>query len=484
MAFPRDAAECRGIAPKEPYAHATLPAKACPRGKALERGRQLVDNWHSPARWLAHPGCPLGKGCVLDRLEIIGDVRLEGTVQVAGAKNAALPLLAAGLLSGQSLTLSNVPDVADVHTMAALLRGLGAEVREGPPGVLAISSGSLTNTEATYDIVRKMRASFLVLGPLVARLGEAHISLPGGCAIGTRPVDFHLAAIERLGARVDISGGVIHVDASRGLTGTRVVLPLPSVGATHTAMMAATGAAGETQIVNCARDPEVVDLAHCLNAMGAKIEGAGTHSILVQGGNSWRDARHEIIPDRIEAGTYLMAAAITGGRIEVTGGRLEHLAAVCQVLDEVGVTIFPSDRGLVASRDGPLRSVDLATEAFPGFPTDLQAQYMALMCVADGTAIIREGIFENRFMHVPELLRFGADIRHRGATAIVRGVKRLEGARVMATDLRASACLVLAGLAAKGRTTISRVYHLDRGYEDMERKLKRCGAQIERVSEP
>lgn len=418
----------------------------------------------------------------MDRLEIIGGHRLEGTVQVAGAKNAALPLLVASLLSEEPLSLSNVPDVTDVHAMAALLRGLGAAVDDTVPRTLTIDARTLTNAEATYDVVRKMRASFLVLGPLVARFGRAKISLPGGCAIGTRPVDLHLNAIERLGAKVTISGGVIDVDATGGLAGARIVLTTPSVGATHTAMMAATAANGETQIVNCAREPEVVDLANCLNAMGAHIEGAGTHNILVQGGNGWRAARHEIIPDRIEAGTYLIAAAITGGRIEVTGGRLEHLAAVCQVLDEVGVTIFPSDRGLVASRSGGLRSVDLSTEVFPGFPTDLQAQYMALMSIADGTSVIREGIFESRFMHVPELLRFGADIRQQGSTAVVRGVEKLEGAKVMATDLRASVSLVLAGLVAHGQTTVNRVYHLDRGYEDIERKLKRCGARIERVT--
>lgn len=418
----------------------------------------------------------------MDRLEIIGGTRLEGTVDIAGAKNSTLPLMAASLLGGKPLSLTNVPDVADVHAMADLLRGLGATIADDGPGMLTIDSGPLANAEATYDIVRKMRASFLVLGPLVARFGRARISLPGGCAIGTRPVDLHLAAIERLGAKVATSGGVIHVDASGGLTGARIVLPMPSVGATHTAMMAATAATGETQIVNCALEPEIADLAACLNAMGARIEGAGTHTIFIEGGNGWRAARHEIMPDRIEAGTYLIAAAITGGNIEVTGARLEHLAAVCQVLDEVGVTIFPSDRGLIASRSGGLRSVDVATEVYPGFPTDLQAQYMALMSIAEGTSVIREGIFESRFMHVPELLRFGADISQKGSTAVVHGVDRLEGAKVMATDLRASVSLVLAGLAAEGQTTINRVYHLDRGYEDIERKFRRCGAQISRVA--
>lgn len=418
---------------------------------------------------------------VLDRLIIRGGRPFSGSVQVAGAKNAALPVLAASLLVGGRVSLSNVPAVTDVASMLELLRMLGVDVTEAENGRLSLSSAAVAGSEATYDIVRRMRASFLVLAPLVGRLGRARISRPGGCTIGTRPVDLHLQALKTLGADISQDGGVIEVAAPGGLAGARVVFPTPSVGATHTAMMAAAAARGETEIVNAAREPEVADLAAFLTAAGAIVEGAGTHRILVQGAQNWRPVAHAILPDRIEAASYMIAAGMTGGRVEVMGGRLEHLGAACHALEEAGIRIFPSDRGLIAERDGPLRSIDVTTEAFPGFPTDLQAQFMAMMCLADGVSVIRERIFEARFMHVPELQRMGADIRQSGSMATVRGVKALHGAQVMATDLRASMSLVLAGLVAEGETIVHRVYHLDRGYEDIDGKLTRCGASIERV---
>jgi UDP-N-acetylglucosamine 1-carboxyvinyltransferase len=419
----------------------------------------------------------------LDKLVIQGGYPFSGSVQIAGAKNAALPVLAASILSGKHVSLSSVPDVSDVHSMLELLAMLGGEAEPMRNGRLSLSTAGISNIETSYDIVRRMRASFLVLAPLVGRFGHARISRPGGCAIGTRPVDLHLQALEALGAETRFEGGVIEVEATKGLRGERIVFPSQSVGATHTAMMAATCARGETEIVNCAREPEVADLAAFLSAMGAEIEGAGTHRIRVQGPVSWHAAEHQILPDRIEAASYLIAAALTGGRLEVIGGRLEHLGAACQLLESAGISIFPSDRGLIAERRGALRSVDVTTESFPGFPTDLQAQFMALMCMADGVSVVRERIFEARFMHVPELQRMGADIRQDGSTAIVRGVKKLHGAEVMATDLRASMSLVLAGLVAEGETVVRRVYHLDRGFEDIDGKLRRCGAHIKRIAE-
>jgi UDP-N-acetylglucosamine 1-carboxyvinyltransferase len=419
----------------------------------------------------------------MDRLLIRGGKRLEGTVEIAGAKNAAVPQIAACLLSPEPLTLTNLPAVADVVTMLTLMEHYGVGVTRRGPHRIELDASRAGNGEAPYDVVRRMRATFLVLGPLLARFGEARVSLPGGCAIGARPVDLHLKALASLGAAIAIDGGYIVATAPRRLTGARVVLGSPSVGATETAMMAATLALGETEILNPAREPEVTDLAHCLAAMGARIEGAGTHRILIEGNQPWRAAAHEILPDRIEAGTYAIAAAITGGDLELTGARLEHLAAVAQALEVAGVQIWPTDRGLMVSRTRELRSVDIATEPYPGFPTDLQAQFMALMTIAVGASIIRETVFENRFMHVPELARLGANISLQGTTAVVRGIDRLRGAPVMATDLRASVCLVLAGLAAEGETTVSRVYHLDRGYEDIQRKLMRCGADIARLKE-
>jgi UDP-N-acetylglucosamine 1-carboxyvinyltransferase len=418
----------------------------------------------------------------MERLLIRGGHQLQGTIQIGGAKNAALPQIAASLLSTQPLTLTNLPDVVDVRTMLALMGHYGVTSERGSTSV-TLRATDAKNVEAPYDIVRRMRATLLVLGPLLARFGSARVSQPGGCAIGARPVDLHLKALAALGATIELDGGYIVAQAPNGLVGGRIIFGTPSVGATETALMAATLAKGETEIMNAAREPEVADLAACLSAMGVKIEGAGTHRIRIQGTQAFSPARHDIVPDRIEAGTYAVAAAITGGHLELTGARLEHLSTVGEALEAAGVRLWPTDRGLMVSRDGgPLRGIDIVTEPYPGFPTDLQAQFMALMAVADGASMIRETVFENRFMHVPELSRLGANITLQGTSALVRGVKALKGAPVMATDLRASVCLVLAGLVAQGETIINRIYHLDRGYEGLDRKLVRCGADIERVS--
>lgn len=419
----------------------------------------------------------------MDRLRIIGGRPLDGAVTIAGAKNAALPALAASLLSDAPVTLRNLPAVADVESMFGVLGALGAEVVRLDPHTVSIRSASVSGQEMPYDTVRRMRASVLVLGPLLARFGRARVSLPGGCAIGARPVDLHLKALANLGAEIAVESGLIVAQAPDGLAGTRIVLGSPSVGATETAMMAATLARGDTEIINAAREPEVADLAACLAAMGARIDGAGTHRILVQGNTSFSPADHVIIPDRIEAGTYAIAAAITGGQLELTHARLEQMASVAEVLEAVGVRIWPGDRGLIVAGGRTMRGVDIVTEPYPGFPTDLQAQFMALMTQADGAALIRETVFENRFMHVPELQRLGANIALQGTSALVRGPVRLKGAQVMATDLRASVSLVLAALAAEGETIINRVYHLDRGYEQLDTKLRRCGAVIERIGD-
>ena len=417
----------------------------------------------------------------MDRLVIRGGTPLKGSVQIHGAKNAALPQIAAALLSTEPLELGNVPDLTDVGTMLGLMQEFGVAV-ERRASTLVIDPGAARNTQAAYEIVRRMRACILVLGPLVARFGKARVSLPGGCAIGARPVDLHLKALTALGATVGVDAGYITaaVDGGR-LRGGRIILASPSVGATETALMAATLARGETEIVNAARDPEVCDLALCLTAMGARIDGAGTHRIQVDGVESLRRARHDLIADRVEAGTYAIAAAITGGHLELLDARLEHLAAVSAALEHAGVQIWPTDRGLMISRTGPSRAVDVVTEPYPGFSTDLQAQFMALMVVAPGASVIRETIFESRFMHVPELGRLGANVVLQGTTALVRGVERLHGAEVMATDLRASVGLVLAGLVAEGETVVHRIYHLDRGYQELDRKLVQCGADIRRV---
>jgi UDP-N-acetylglucosamine 1-carboxyvinyltransferase len=419
----------------------------------------------------------------MDRLRIIGGRKLEGAVTIAGAKNAALPQIAASLLSPYPLELTNLPAVGDVENMLGVVALHGAKVARATTHMATIDASAADARETSYDTVRRMRATVLVLGPLLARFGRARVSLPGGCAIGVRPIDMHIKAFAALGAEIAIENGFIAAAAPRGLMGARIVLGSPSVGATEAAMMAATMAKGETEIVNAAREPEVADLAACLTAMGARVEGAGTHRILVAGDTTWHTATHNIIPDRIEAGTYAGAAAITGGQLELTHARLEHMASVAQVLEAAGARIWPGDRGLIVSGDGPLKAIDITTEAYPGFPTDLQAQFMAMMCRASGASLIRETVFENRFMHVPELMRLGANITLQGTTALVRGGTALKGAQVMATDLRASASLVLAALVCEGETIINRVYHLDRGYEQLDLKLRRCGATIERLTE-
>jgi len=418
----------------------------------------------------------------MDRIRIRGGVKLNGTVPISGAKNATLPLMAAALLADGPLTLTNAPDLADIATMRALLMQHGLSVVHDRQARTLTLSGAATNLEAPYDIVRKMRASVLVLGPLLARYGQARVSLPGGCAIGTRPVDFHIKALEQLGAEIEISAGYIEARAPRGkLHGARIIFPQVSVGATENLLMAACLAEGETELVNAAREPEISDLAMCLMRMGARIEGIGTGTLRIEGGASLMPATHPIVPDRIEAGTYACAAAITGGTLHLQGARLEHLGSVARVLRDAGVDVAETHTGLTVSRMNGLRGTDVVTEPFPGFATDMQAQFMALMAVAEGASMITETIFENRFMHVPELMRMGARINFHGTSAIVRGVPRLAGAPVMATDLRASVSLILAGLAAEGETIVNRVYHLDRGYEHVEDKLAAVGADITRL---
>ncbi len=417
----------------------------------------------------------------MDKIRIRGGRPLVGQIAISGAKNAALPLMAAALLTDQPLRLGNVPDLADIRTQSLLLEQLGVAIeRDGD--ALLLQAGRIASIEAPYDIVRKMRASVLVLGPLVARCGRARVSLPGGCAIGTRPVDLHLKGLEAMGAEIRLVGGYIEASAPRGLTGAEIAFPHVSVGATENLMMAAALARGETVLLNAAREPEIVDLAECLIAMGADIAGAGSERIVIQGAGRLDGASHRVMPDRIEAGTYAMAAAISGGSVELAGARLDHIAALADTLGQAGVALSGIETGVrVDTGNRRITGVDVMTEPFPGFPTDLQAQMMALMTVADGAAMITETIFENRFMHVPELARMGARITVHGASALVRGQERLVGAPVMATDLRASVSLVIAGLVAEGETTISRVYHLDRGYERLEQKLAACGADIERI---
>jgi UDP-N-acetylglucosamine 1-carboxyvinyltransferase len=418
----------------------------------------------------------------MDRILIRGERVLSGSIPISGAKNAALPLMAAGLLADGPLTLTNAPDLADVATMAGLLAHHGLAVERDKTARSITISGAATDLEAPYDLVRKMRASVLVLGPLLARHGRARVSLPGGCAIGTRPVDLHLKAFEQMGAEIEITAGYIEARAPGGLKGARIIFPQVSVGATENILMAAALASGQSEILNAAREPEITDLAACLMRMGARIEGIGTDRLLVEGVASLGAATHPIIADRIEAGTFACAAAITGGSLRLQGARLDHLGAVTRTLREAGVDVAEEEGGLRVTRSNGLRGADVMTEPFPGFATDMQAQFMALMCVAEGASMITETIFENRFMHVPELSRMGARINFHGASAIVRGVKKLSGAPVMATDLRASVSLILAGLAAEGETIVNRVYHLDRGYERVEAKLAAVGADIERLA--
>jgi UDP-N-acetylglucosamine 1-carboxyvinyltransferase len=421
----------------------------------------------------------------MDSILVRGGKPLSGQIPIAGAKNACLALMPATLLSDEPLTLTNAPRLSDIKTMTTLLQSLGAEVSSLQGGkVIAMSSHSLNGKRADYDIVRKMRASNLVLGPLLARLGEAVVSLPGGCAIGARPMDIHIDALTALGAQIDLEDGYLHAKAPGGLKGGRVALRFASVGATENTLMAATLAKGTTVIENAAREPEIVDLAACLTKMGAKIEGAGESRIEIEGVDSLHGATHSVVTDRIELGTFMLAPVIAGGEVECLGGRLELVSAFAEKLAEAGVEVTQTEAGLKVRRNGEVpRAVDVVTEVYPGFPTDLQAQMMAMLCTARGTSVLEERIFENRFMHAPELVRMGADIEVHGGTATVRGVDRLRGAPVMATDLRASVSLILAGLAAEGETRVNRVYHLDRGYEYIEKKLGAVGADIERVRE-
>jgi UDP-N-acetylglucosamine 1-carboxyvinyltransferase len=428
----------------------------------------------------------------MDRIRIVGGGPLHGTIPISGAKNAALPLMIASLLTDETLVLDNVPRLADVVQLQRILGNHGVDVmmsgkRSGEDAykgqTLHLSAARIVDTTAPYELVSKMRASFWVIAPLVARMGEARVSMPGGCAIGTRPVDLLIMALERLGARIGIDGGYVVARAPDGLKGGEIVFPKVTVSGTHTALMAAALADGTTLIDNAAREPEVVDLADCLVKMGARISGAGTPRIVVEGVAKLHGARHSVVPDRIETGTYAMAVAMTGGELLLEGARPELLQAALDVLGQADVQVASTNEGIRVTRNGAgLRPVEVTTQPFPGFPTDLQAQLMALMSRANGTSRITETIFENRFMHVQELARLGAHIQLDGETATIRGVERLRGAPVMATDLRASVSLVIAALAAEGETMVNRVYHLDRGFERLEDKLARCGADIARVS--
>lgn len=420
----------------------------------------------------------------MHKIRIVGGQKLKGEISISGAKNAALPLLSALILSDETLTLDNVPNLADIHSMIELLAQHGVDIHyDAQTRQLTGKAQTITSTTAPYDIVRKMRASILVLGPLLARCGQAKVSLPGGCAIGTRPVDLHIKGLRELGAEIELTDGYIVANAPKGLIGKDVTLPLISVTATENLMMAATLAKGTTRLINAAREPEIVDLALCLKAMGARITGEGTDTITIEGVTSLKEARHRVLADRIETGTYAIAAAITRGEILLKGASLHLIPSFSSQLELAGVHLSQEGDNIRVNATGKeIHGVDIMTEPFPGFATDLQAQMMALMTICQGSAMISETIFENRFMHVPELCRMGANITVHGSSALVRGVPQLRGAPVMATDLRASVSLVLAGLAAEGETIINRVYHLDRGYEQVEDKLKGCGADIERLA--
>ncbi len=428
----------------------------------------------------------------MDRIRIVGGNKLNGTIPISGAKNAALPLMIAALLTDETLILENVPRLADVALLQRILGNHGVDIMSAGkrPGdheyqgqTLHISAASVIDTTAPYELVSKMRASFWVIAPLVARMKEARVSLPGGCAIGTRPVDLLIMALEKLGAEIAIDGGYVVAKAPNGLHGAEIDFPKVTVSGTHVALMAATLAKGTTVITNAACEPEITDVADCLNKMGAKISGAGTTRIVVEGVSKLHGARHTVLPDRIEAGTYAMAVAMTGGDVQLAGARPELLQSALDVLTQAGATITPNNEGIRVTRNGAgINPVKVATAPFPGFPTDLQAQLMALMASAKGASHITETIFENRFMHVQELARFGARISLDGETAIIEGVPKLKGAPVMATDLRASVSLVIAALAAEGETMVNRIYHLDRGFERLEEKLSACGATIERIS--
>ncbi|MBN8816613.1 MAG: UDP-N-acetylglucosamine 1-carboxyvinyltransferase [Sphingomonas sp.] len=426
----------------------------------------------------------------MDRILIRGGNRLSGKLPISGAKNSALTLMPCALLTEEPVTLRNLPRLADVDSFGHLLNQLGAstEIEGARPSdfgrVMTMRAGRLTSTEAPYDIVRKMRASILVLGPLVARAGEATVSLPGGCSIGNRPIDLHLKALEAMGAQIEIAAGYVKATAPGGrLPGGRVTFPIVSVGATENAVMAAVLAKGPTVIENAAREPEIVDLCNLLLAMGAQMSGVGTETLEIEGVDRLHGATYRVMPDRIEAGSYACAAAITGGDVELVGVKGDDMRATIAALVDAGVTVEEKGGNMRVASDGKLKPLTLSTAPFPGFATDMQAQFMAMLCKADGASVLTETIFENRYMHVPELARMGADIQVRGRTAVVRGVDRLVGAPVMATDLRASMSLIIAGLVADGETQVNRVYHLDRGYERLEEKLQAVGADIERVGD-
>ena len=426
----------------------------------------------------------------MDRIVIEGGSRLEGRIPVSGAKNAALTLMPCALLTDEPLTLRNLPRLADVDGFGHLLNQLGVSTTvEGARGgefgrVMTFRAADVVGTVAPYEMVRKMRASILVLGPLLARMGEATVSLPGGCAIGNRPIDLHLKAMQALGAEIELASGYVKAIAPPGgLTGGTITFPIVSVGATENALMAAVLAEGTTVIENAAREPEITDLAMCLIAMGAEIEGLRTDRLIVHGKDALHGATHSVMPDRIEAGSYACAAMITGGSVELVGAREDSMQAILAGLRDAGATVEVMRGGIKVTAGEAIKPLSLSTAPFPAFPTDMQAQFMAMLTLAKGTSLLTETIFENRYMHVPELSRMGADIEVRGRSAVVRGVDRLIGAQVMATDLRASMSLILAGLAAEGTTEVNRIYHLDRGYERLEEKLKGVGAKIERVSD-
>ncbi|WND04037.1 UDP-N-acetylglucosamine 1-carboxyvinyltransferase [Temperatibacter marinus] len=424
----------------------------------------------------------------MEKLVITGGQKLNGSLQISGAKNAALPLMCASLLTAEPLTLCNLPRLADISTLSDLLNhmGVGFAVAGGASGARmgrrkTLDGSDIVTTTAPYDMVRKMRASIIVLGPLVARFGHARVSLPGGCAIGNRPIDLHLKALEAIGATIDLNEGYVEATAKDGLTGGHYVFPFASVGATENAMMAATLAKGTSILENVAREPEIIDLAKCLNAMGAKISGAGTSTLTIQGVDHLKGTTHDVMPDRVEAISYAVAAMITGGEILLEGAKVEDMASALKALTEAGGEISTEEAGVRVIGPDVIKPINLVTMPYPGFPTDMQAQLMAMLTLADGTSIIEETIFENRYMHVPELIRMGADITIKGNSATIKGVSTLKAAPVMATDLRASMSLAIAALAAEGTSEINRLYHLDRGYERMEEKLQAVGAQIERV---
>lgn len=420
----------------------------------------------------------------MDQIRVVGGKSLKGEIKISGAKNAALPLMTACLLTDQPFELDNVPQLADIKSMTELLNTLGVEVQQPEPNAVTFTAKDLTSTTAPYELVSKMRASILVLGPLLAREGKARVSLPGGCVIGQRPVDLHISSLRELGAEIELHDGYIEAKAPNGLKGAKISFPMVTVTGTENLMMAAALAKGTTTLINAAREPEIIDLANCLNAMGAKITGAGTDTLVIEGVEKLGGVKHSVIADRIETGTYVVASAITGGELHLTNTSIDLLPAFTSIMQKAGVELQATEQGIrVLPPQQRTDCVDVSTKPYPGFATDIQAQTMALMAVSKGACTFTENIFENRFMHVPELCRMGADIKiHNNSTAMVRGVEGLKGAQVMATDIRASFSLVIAALAATGETSISRVYHLDRGYEKVEEKLQACGAEIERVS--